>query len=197
MFTADGRHLVSGSNDTTVKVWDVAAATEIAVLRGHSDAVYSVALSPDGNTLASASRDKTVKLWNLKTFNNLGAYAQGEKGHVPRPARIVKIEARFTAKVTGLEMIGIREAKAVPIEIIPMWLADVEIVSIEKPVMPFDKKAKLTLAIHSPARLFLRPAEEVPGRQYSFTVRGKLKDGSREFYAAQATEKAGLGGSDP
>ena len=36
-------------------------------LTGHSDVVWSVALSPDGQTLVSSSGDQTIKLWNLQT----------------------------------------------------------------------------------------------------------------------------------
>jgi hypothetical protein len=36
-------------------------------LTGHTDEVYSVALSADGQTLASGSSDKTIKVWNLST----------------------------------------------------------------------------------------------------------------------------------
>src|SRR5687767_8450928 len=36
-------------------------------LRGHSDGIYTLALSPDGKLLASGGRDRTIKLWDLAT----------------------------------------------------------------------------------------------------------------------------------
>jgi WD40 repeat protein len=38
-----------------------------AVLRGHTDAITSLAFSPDGALVASGSRDKTVRVWSLET----------------------------------------------------------------------------------------------------------------------------------
>ena len=59
--------LISGSTDTTIKLWNLPTGKLLSTLTGHSTAVLSVAISPDGKTLASASRDGTIKLWNLQT----------------------------------------------------------------------------------------------------------------------------------
>src|SRR6478672_13551531 len=37
----------------------------LRTLRGHTDWVNCVAISPDGQTLVSGSRDNTIKIWNL------------------------------------------------------------------------------------------------------------------------------------
>ena len=41
-------------------------------LRGHEDAVYSVAFSPDGSILASGSWDNNIILWDPKTYEQIG-----------------------------------------------------------------------------------------------------------------------------
>ncbi len=46
-------------------------------LKGHTDAVYSVAISPDGHTIVSGSRDDIIKVWDLAT----GREKRTLKGH--------------------------------------------------------------------------------------------------------------------
>jgi WD40 repeat protein len=63
----DGRLLVSGSADSTIKLWDIATANLLATLYGHRDAVTSVAFLPDGKSIISGSLDSTVRFWDVES----------------------------------------------------------------------------------------------------------------------------------
>jgi hypothetical protein len=61
----DGRTVATGSDDATVKLWDVASGQELFTLYGHTSHIWGLAFSPDGTILASASEDDTIRLWNV------------------------------------------------------------------------------------------------------------------------------------
>ncbi len=65
--SSDGKTLkilASGSDDKTIKLWNVETGQEIRTLSGHSSSVHSVSFSSDGKMLASGDAHGTIKLWN-------------------------------------------------------------------------------------------------------------------------------------
>ena len=62
-FHPDGKRLVSGSLDNTIRQWDLRTGKTIDVRRGHSNAIMGVSYSPDGEWIASGSGDGTVRIW--------------------------------------------------------------------------------------------------------------------------------------
>ncbi|KAI0315245.1 WD40-repeat-containing domain protein [Amylostereum chailletii] len=64
---ARGRTLISGSYDSTVRVWDIITGNCKWVLVGHTQKVYSVVLDTIRNQACSGSMDGTVRVWNLQT----------------------------------------------------------------------------------------------------------------------------------
>ena len=63
-FSADGKKIVSGSEDKTLIVWDATTGQALQRLQGHKEGVTGVAWSPDGSKIVSASEDGTLKVWD-------------------------------------------------------------------------------------------------------------------------------------
>jgi hypothetical protein len=103
-FSPDGQRIVTGSDDNTAKVWDVASGEALLTLKGHRARIWSVAFSPDGQRIVTGSWDATAKVWEAASGQELVTL----RGHTediwsvafsPDGRRIVTGSADKTAKV--------------------------------------------------------------------------------------------------
>jgi WD40 repeat protein len=64
-FSADGKYLISGSEDHLIRIWNVDTGELLHCLEGHTDEVRSIAVHPSGRWFASAGCDRTIRCWEL------------------------------------------------------------------------------------------------------------------------------------
>ncbi|WP_044188257.1 TIR domain-containing protein, partial [Hyalangium minutum] len=63
-WSPDGKRVVSGADDSTVKVWDAGSGECLLTLSGHAGFVTACGWSPDGKRVVSGASDRTVKVWD-------------------------------------------------------------------------------------------------------------------------------------
>jgi Prp8 binding protein len=63
-----GHEIYSGGIDNDIKVWDARKKEVIYSLRGHTETITSLEVSPDSQTLLSNAHDSTVRTWDIRPF---------------------------------------------------------------------------------------------------------------------------------
>ena len=58
----DGRRIVSGSKDQSLKIWDLISLQCCVTLKGHTDLIWRVAVASDDGFIVSASKDDMLKV---------------------------------------------------------------------------------------------------------------------------------------
>ena len=71
-YSPDGRHIMSGSVDKTIRMWDAKTGSAVGKpFEGHTGSVWSVAYSPDGRYIISGSADK----YGMRRLDHMNVYA--------------------------------------------------------------------------------------------------------------------------
>ena len=91
-FSNDGRYIVSGSGDETMRVWDLSDAscrmitietptttlpTAVGSQQNQDAGVTSVSISPDGSMVAAGSLDSVIRIWEVSS----GILLDSLRGH--------------------------------------------------------------------------------------------------------------------
>jgi len=121
-FSSDGQRVVTGSWDSSAKIWNLKTGNSVVKLAGaHHGYVNSAVFSPDDTKVLTASDDKTAKIWNAETGSVLTTLA----GHTDRVrsavystdgAKILTVSSDKTAIIwnaaTGEQLITLRGHEA-------------------------------------------------------------------------------------
>src|SRR5205823_10503026 len=97
-WTPDGKQIVTGSLDHTLKLWDANNGNAVREFKGfkekdfekgHRDGVFCVAFSPDGKQLVSGSSDRMPNMWHVADGSVVRDFVNPNlkpQGNVPPPS---------------------------------------------------------------------------------------------------------------
>jgi len=103
-FSPDGTHIVTGSEDTLIKIWHVETGTVVRTLKGHPDGVTGVRFNDDGTQVLSGDGN-TVRSWDIAS----GRVVREETDHMLDEAGDVSFESepsRLNAQIVKAHKCG-------------------------------------------------------------------------------------------
>ena len=103
-FSPDGTKAVTGSDDTTARLWDVNSGELLHTFSEHTSGVWTLAFSPDGHTLATGSGDSLIHIWDVNSgdlINTLAGHSGGIRDlkFTSDSSRILSASADTTARL--------------------------------------------------------------------------------------------------
>jgi WD40 repeat protein len=108
-YSPDGKRIISGSGDKTIKIWDAETGLLIRTISGHGYRIMSAAYSPDGRRIVSSDPMGTVKIWDaengqeIRTLSGHGTYTVESVAYSPNGQRVMSAANDGTVKIWDAE----------------------------------------------------------------------------------------------
>ena len=129
--SSDGQILASGSEDRTVKLWQLAEAAEqpqsfpARNLSGRSGMIKSVAISADGHFVASGGLDNNIHIWNLangEVFNTLSSHFNSVNSVAISPdGKILASGSKEIRRLSCGQWLPAQQHRYAPSPVMPAW----------------------------------------------------------------------------
>jgi WD40 repeat protein len=105
-FSADGKTLVSGGEDRSIRLWDVGSGKQVSQFLGHEEGVRKVSLAPCDTWLASGD-GHDIRFWDLKRGKQTRVLPDGAA--ISADGRLVAVKShdnaiRIRNTATGIEL---------------------------------------------------------------------------------------------
>lgn len=71
IYSPDGKYILTGSVDLTIRCWETASGREINVFKGANAAITVIRFSPDGKLLLAGCSDGSIMLWDYASHTLL------------------------------------------------------------------------------------------------------------------------------
>lgn len=70
-----GSCVITGSDDSLLKIWKSETLELLATLRGHASEITDLCVSQDNSMVATGSLDKIVRVWSLRNSDPISVLA--------------------------------------------------------------------------------------------------------------------------